>query len=107
MERIPVSKCVKGGVYKLNSRNLSVGVYDGDFGFIGIREKFSTRYLFTEMHYDQGPPNGTASPLEFLNMLPEGIQPTEELRMSTTQNTIHLEPNKALFDYLDYIQAKP
>lgn len=56
---IPMGECVKGHLYKIQSRNLSVGVYDGDSGFIGIRTKFYDKYLFTEYHFDTGPPHGT------------------------------------------------
>jgi hypothetical protein len=48
-----------GGIYRIKSRNLSVGVYDGKGGFIGIREKFGDTYLFTEYGWEQGPPYGT------------------------------------------------
>ena len=37
-----------GAVYRITSRNLSVGVYAGDGLFIGIREKFGSRFLDTE-----------------------------------------------------------
>ena len=50
-----MEQCVKGRVYKLWCRNLSIGVYDGKEGFIGIRTKFGSRYLDTEYHWDQGP----------------------------------------------------
>lgn len=39
---------VRGDVYRLRSRNLAYGVYDGTGGFIGIREKFGLRYLDRE-----------------------------------------------------------
>src|SRR5713226_2195652 len=35
-------------VYRIRSRNLRLGVYDGQGGFIGIREKGGYRYLFRE-----------------------------------------------------------
>ena len=36
-------------VYTLNSRNLAVGVWNAETnGFIGVREKFGDKYLFTE-----------------------------------------------------------
>ena len=54
--------CKKGRVYEIQSRNLSYGVFDGKYGFIGIREKFGNRYLFTEYHYEQGAPFGTVTP---------------------------------------------
>lgn len=57
----------KGGVYKLQSRNLTVGVYDGNEGFIGIREKFGDEYLFTEyLCREQG---GTKIPLDTVRVL--------------------------------------
>ena len=43
---------IVGRVYRLRSRNLKIGIYDGDMGFIGIRTKFGNRFLFTEYHWD-------------------------------------------------------
>lgn len=64
--RIPLDECVDRGLYKINSRNLTLGVYVAERqGFIGIREKFGSKFLFTEFHYDTGPPFGTASPYEY------------------------------------------
>jgi hypothetical protein len=37
-----------GGIYEIRSRNLVVGTYNSNDGFIGIREKFGDEYLFTE-----------------------------------------------------------
>jgi hypothetical protein len=45
---IDQGELVYRNVYRLRSRNLAFGVYDGDRGFIGIREKFGDRYLATE-----------------------------------------------------------
>lgn len=70
---IPLKECVRGGVYKLRSRNLDLGAYDGNEGFIGIRLKFNERYLFTEYHHDQGAPYGTVFPLEKVGQLPDNI----------------------------------
>ena len=68
---IPVHECKHGGLYKLHSRNLTFGVYEEKSkGFVGIREKFGHKFLFTEFHYDNGPPYGTAVPLEFIEMCP-------------------------------------
>lgn len=53
--------CIKRRVYKLRSRNLSFGVYDGNGGFIGIRLKFNDRFLFTEYHYDVSESYGTVA----------------------------------------------
>lgn len=59
-------------MYRINSRNLSFGVYDGEEGFIGLRDKFGL-YLFTEYHHDQGAPYGTVKPIECLEKVPDDI----------------------------------
>jgi len=60
---IKMKDCVRRGVYRIRSRNLTIGVYDGDGGFVGVREKFGSRYLFTEYHHDRGAPYGTVRPI--------------------------------------------
>lgn len=74
---IALSECVKGHLYKVNSRNLELAVFDGETGFTGIREKFGDRFLFKEYHYDTGVPYGTVRPQEDLGPIPEGIEPFE------------------------------
>lgn len=74
---IPLVECIKGFLYKIHSRNLSFGVYDGNKGFIGIREKFNDRYLFTEYHHDTGAPYGTVKPFELICELPKEIDCNE------------------------------
>ena len=76
---IKMDNCVKGHLYRIDSRNLSLGVYDGKEGFIGIRTKFRDRYLFTEYHHDQGAPHGTVFPLEDLGPIPEEIPINESI----------------------------
>lgn len=77
-DRIPIDECVPRRLYKIRSRNLTMGVYDGNEGFVGIREKFKHQYLFTEFHWDQGPPHGTVYLVEDTGIdLPEHIQLTE------------------------------
>lgn len=70
---------VKGNVYKLTSRNLSIGVFNGVDGFIGIRTKFGNRYLFTEIEWDQDKNYGTARALGQLGAIPEDIILREHL----------------------------
>jgi hypothetical protein len=78
--KIPIGQCIKGRVYKINCRNLSCGVYNGDGGFIGIREKFGDEFLFTEYHWDQGPPFGTVSGQEDTGIdLPPDVEVRESL----------------------------
>lgn len=57
-------ECVVGRTYAIWSRNLQFGVFRGhaDGGFVGIREKFGSEYLFTEYHYDVGMAFGTVEP---------------------------------------------
>lgn len=74
---LKLEECKSGCVYELHSRNLSVGVFDGKDGFIGIRKKFGYRYLFKEYHWDQGPPFGTVKPARQIGEVPIGV-PIEE-----------------------------
>lgn len=66
-DTIALADCQPRHLYRLHSRNLRYGAFNPDTrGFIGIRTKFSNRYLFTEYHYDTGAPFGTARPIEDL-----------------------------------------
>lgn len=71
---IPMDQCELGAVYNIVSRNLAVGVYDGKGGFVGIRQKFMDRFLFTEFHRDTGAPHGTVTPLEKIGKIPDGMR---------------------------------
>ena len=64
MDRIPLEQCIKGRVYRLHCRNLSYGVFNGTDGFIGIRTKFGSRFLFTEIHWDADQHFGTVGGME-------------------------------------------
>lgn len=64
MKLIPIKDCIKRRVYKLDCRNLSHGVYNGDCEFIGIRTKFGSRFLFAEVHYDASDMFGTVRRME-------------------------------------------
>lgn len=70
---IPLDECITRGIYRLNSRNLSVGVFDGERGFIGIREKFGERFLETEYA-------NTVRVVERIGQLPEEIELKEFLQ---------------------------
>ncbi len=80
-EYLPIDKCKRRYIYRLDSRNLAFGVFtpEKDNGFIGIRQKFDSRFLFTEYHWDNGPPHGTAKPLE-------EIGPVREVRIRLVEN---------------------
>jgi hypothetical protein len=95
--KIPLAECRPRRLYAIRSRNLAYGVYDGSGGFIGIREKFGSRYLFTEYHWDQGPPFGTVSPQYDLGSeLPEAIPLAESVDLAGRRAA-----NTALFDWID------
>ena len=70
---------VERGVYRLHSRNLEYGVYTGDGGFIGIREKAGDRYLDKE-YMTRGEWRGTAVALELVGRVEDGICLSEYLR---------------------------
>ncbi len=67
MDYIALDECQEGTVYRLHSRNLSCGVFDGKNSFIGIREKFDHLFLDSEVHRDD---RGTAVPLEPIGEIP-------------------------------------
>ena len=74
--RIPIDECKHGYLYRIFSRNLTFGVYDERCnGFIGIRNKFGSDYLFTEFHWDLG--YGTVNPKEELMQVPDNIEVNE------------------------------
>jgi hypothetical protein len=70
---IDVAELAVRNVYRLRSRNLEYGVYDGDRGFIGIREKFGYYYLDTEYL------GATATPLGLVGRIEEPIELCEVL----------------------------
>ena len=73
---IPIDKCVNRRLYRIQSRNLTLGVFNSlTNGFFGLRKKFDSIYIFQEYHYDNGPPYGTVFPIEELvDELPSNIQ---------------------------------
>jgi len=134
---IPLTACQDRGLYRISSRNLSLGVFDARTrGFIGIREKFGERFLFTEYHYDTGEPHGTVYPLQQLEEVPAGVVLSEDLgtKCGLCQRQLYLRaaegcgpgnyvhedgtdkcpnawpvsiPNVALYDYLAAQPALP
>jgi hypothetical protein len=78
---IPLTDCVDRRLYRIQSRNLTVGVYRADVrGFVGIRTKFGSRYLFTEYHWDTGEPFGTVKPVEDAGeSVPDGMRTEDDL----------------------------
>jgi len=70
MKYIPLEECEDGCLYKLNSRNLKEGFFDGKtMEFSGLREKFGSHFIDSEIHYDAGPPYGTAKPTQLVDVV--------------------------------------
>lgn len=75
---IPMEELVEGNVYRIQSRNLVVGVWVAERkGFIGIRSKFGADYLFTEYHYDASPSYGTVTAAEPMDVALHGVELVE------------------------------
>jgi hypothetical protein len=77
---IKLEQLQRGRVYRLQSRNLECGVWNGKDGFIGIRTKFGLRFLDMEIHWDLSKTFGTAQALEELGTIPESISLKISLR---------------------------
>lgn len=133
-DMIPLKDCKDGYIYRISSRNLIVGLFNKENGgFIGIREKFGSRYLFTEFHRETGAPYGTVSPKEEIEKctLPdlredlgsfcsncEKLVDFKKEKPDGTGSWIHLEEtsckearayrksNAALFKYLEPIEKR-
>lgn len=73
---IRVEACKDRQLYRLDSRNLTLGVFRGaSGGFFGIRRKLGSTFVFEEYHWDTGAPFGTVVPLEELvDILPPKIE---------------------------------
>lgn len=73
--RVRIDDCIARRLYRIRSRSLGpLAVYNGNEGFIGLRCKFTSVFLSTEFHWDQGPPFGTVFGVEDTGIdLPENI----------------------------------
>lgn len=97
-DRLPIENCQHGWLYRVYSRNLNLGVYrEEKRGFVGIRHKMGRRYLFTEFHWDIGPPHGTANPLEAICQCP--VERLDEYFRPVSVSEIN--PNTELFDWIE------
>lgn len=108
MERVrnlpKMEDLIKGRVYKISCRNLAYGVWDGDDGFIGIREKFGSLFLFTEYHFDTGAPHGTvAEAIDTGIDVPEDIHVVDHLpvRDKVTERLVAYDGEKMMWYFTD------
>ena len=89
--RVPREEVVLGRAYVIHARNGGVGVAvveDGQLGYRLHREKFGKHFLFVEIDWDEGPPYGTAIPLEAIDTVPP-TDDTELLAWLAEQQRIH------------------
>jgi hypothetical protein len=98
---ISLKECIHGGLYRINSRNLSFGVFNAsEQGFVGIRQKFYDEFLDYEYHLDTGPPFGTVAPKEFLEQCPLGDLETSHIIRKKEDGLNYARTNQILFDWL-------
>jgi len=105
-KHIKLEDCQKGHIYKISARNFNIGIFDGDTGFIGVREKFGDRYLFTEYHWDTGPPFGTVRPLEAIGIYGKDLKDEKKMFefLEPRQTEINELKRKEWQAYLDKIE---
>jgi hypothetical protein len=73
-EWIPLGECKDGYLYRLSSRNLIMGVFHkSSQSFLGMRLKFTSEFIDQELHWDVGPPHGTAKPTEEVCQVPSDV----------------------------------
>lgn len=77
---IPRAECEDRRLYRIKSRNLLLGVFKAETGgFLGLRSKFGSIYVFEEYHYEN-PEFATVAPQEALpEVLPVEIPLKEGL----------------------------
>ncbi len=88
---LALSECRSRHVYRVKARCFELAVFDGKDGFMGIRHKFGSRYLFTEYHWDN-PHHASCQPLEAIGSLPDTLVVDED--------------SDTLFAYLDELQLR-
>jgi hypothetical protein len=67
---IKLEQLQRGRVYRLQSRNLESGVWNGKDGFIGIHTKSGGRFLDMEIQWDLSERFGTSRAVEHWALFP-------------------------------------
>lgn len=103
--RVPSEALAVGGVYELHSRNLPFGVYAGDGEFIGIRTKFTKRFVehyarFLDQEWDWDTHQGSATPLMKVGEVSEDV----DLKHGWSPLEGGYRMNQALFDALEWFE---
>lgn len=82
--RPPIDECVPRRLYSIRARSLGPkAIYLGHGEFIGLQLNFGTVCLFTEYHWDTGPPYGTV-----FEAIDTGIDLPDEIPLSSSPGTI-------------------
>ena len=101
MKTIALRDCKKGSVYWVEARNFKLAVFDGEV-FVGIREKFGTKFLDSERHWDEEDTErrvmGSCKPIREVGFVPDGVLDTKYV----SENG-RLSHNDVLFEYLSGI----
>lgn len=98
---IKITDCKHRGLYIIDSRNLSIGVFDKyTNSFIGLRTKFSDIFLFSEIHYDASTSYGTVYPLKYIGQLPEDIEAVTSLIDKQYNTYLWIKENNRLIPVL-------
>jgi len=71
---LKVEELEKGKIYTVWARNFSVGVWDGEKSFLGIRYKFGSVFLDEETHWDLDSTFGTCKPEKEIGELAEAVE---------------------------------
>lgn len=102
---IPPGELEHRRVYLVRSRNLVVGVWNAaSRGFIGIREKFHRRYLFTEYGWWTSTVTGTAWATERTDIvIPPEVELVESFYLAEPYP--RRKANQALYDLLEPLDA--
>ena len=66
-----VEELKDGYLYRINARNANYGIWYGEKGaFVISRVKFTSNYLFEEIHWDLNEHFGTVKPIEEIEKSP-------------------------------------
>lgn len=71
---ISKADCERGVVYRGEGRNFKLGIWNGE-RFLGIRSKWGSRFIDSELHWEASPPHGTFKPEEAAYTLPGELLP--------------------------------
>ena len=99
VDYLTLSACQERKLYRLDARNIRIGVFHPEQGFIGIRTKFGNRFLDSENHWD-APEFATAMPLEVIGELPPEIH-CSTIAIDDAGEPIYGKANDELFAWLE------